>query len=195
VNVELRVVPADGWSRNMLFPETELRWRAPSPNMPDVTSALHYPGTCLFEGTNLSVGRGTDRPFQWVGAPWLDGEALATALSELGLPGVAFHAVRFTPVRPGDGKFDGVEVGGVRLEVTDPATYDPTRTAVALLVETRRASGDSWEWNVTHFDRLAGTQQLRLGVEAGESFDQIVAGWPAQIEDFLRIRQESLIYR
>jgi len=194
VNVELRVVPVDGWSRDMLFPDTGLPWRAPSPNMPDVTSALHYPGTCLFEGTNLSVGRGTDRPFQWVGAPWLDGEALAATLSGLGLPGVEFQGVRFTPVRPGDGKFDGIEVGGVRFEVTNPDTYDPTRTAVAVLVETRRASGNSWEWNETHFDRLAGTQQLRLGVEEGEPLDEILAVWPAQLEDFLAIRQETLIY-
>ena len=194
VNVDLRVVPVDGWSRSMLFPDTGLPWRAPSPNMPDVTSALHYPGTCLFEGTNLSVGRGTDRPFQWVGAPWIDGEALAATLSGLGLPGVTFEAARFTPVRPGDGKFDGVEVGGVRLQVTDAATYDPTRTAVALLVEARRMSGDAWEWNITHFDRLAGTQDLRVGVEGGDSQEEILADWPAQIEEFLRIRQENLIY-
>jgi uncharacterized protein YbbC (DUF1343 family) len=195
VNVEVHVVPADGWSRSMLFPDTGLPWRAPSPNMPDVTSALHYPGTCLFEGTNLSVGRGTDRPFQWVGAPWIDGDALAATLSGLGLPGVTFEPVRFTPVRPGDGKFDGVEVGGVRLQVTDAATYDPTRTAVALLVEARRMSGDAWEWNVTHFDRLAGTQALRIGVEGGDSPDEILADWPAQIEEFLRIRQGNLIYQ
>jgi uncharacterized protein YbbC (DUF1343 family) len=194
VDVELHVVPVDGWSRDMLFPDTGLPWRAPSPNMPDVTSALHYPGTCLFEGTNLSVGRGTERPFQWVGAPWLDGEALVTALSPLGLPGVTFEAVRFTPVRPGDGKFDGVEVGGVRLNVTDPNVYDPTRTAVAVLVEARRASGDAWEWNTTHFDRLAGTLDVRLGVEEGASLDEILAFWPAQLDSFVAIRQEYLIY-
>jgi uncharacterized protein YbbC (DUF1343 family) len=194
VVVDLRVVPADGWSRDMMFPDTGLPWRAPSPNMPDVTSALHYPGTCLFEGTNLSVGRGTGFPFQWVGAPWLDGEALAAALSALDLPGVVFQPARFTPARPGDGKFDGVEVGGVRFEVTDANAYDPTRTAVAALVEARRLSGDAWEWNETHFDRLAGTQELRLGVEEGASLDEILAVWPAQLEDFLAIRQEMLIY-
>ena len=97
-------------------------------------------------------------------------------------------------MRPGDGKFDGVELGGVRLQVTDAATYDPTRTAVALLVEARLMSGDAWEWNITHFDRLAGTQELRAGVEGGDNLDEILADWPAQIEEFLRIRQENLIY-
>ncbi len=194
VEVDLSVVPVDGWSRDMLFPDTGLPWRAPSPNMPDVTSALNYPGTCLFEGTNMSVGRGTERPFQWIGAPWLDGDVMALNLSTLKLPGVVFHPARFTPLRPGDGKFDGVEVGGVRLEITDSATYDPTRTAVALLVEARQASGDAWEWNASHFDRLAGTQALRAGVEAGESMDEITAAWPDKLRDFLEIRDPILLY-
>ena len=100
VEVELRVVPIEGWSRDTLFSDTGLPWRSPSPNMPDLESALHYSGTCLFEGTNLSVGRGTERAFQWVGAPWLDGDELARILSEAGLPGVRFHPARFTPREP-----------------------------------------------------------------------------------------------
>jgi uncharacterized protein YbbC (DUF1343 family) len=128
IQVKLAVVPADGWRREMLFPDTQLPWVPPSPNMPSLESALHYPGTCLFEGTNLSVGRGTDAAFQLVGAPWLDGEALAEALTGYGIPGVRFEAVRFTPHSPGDGKFSGQEIPGVRLEYLDDG-YDPTTAA------------------------------------------------------------------
>ena len=195
IPVDLLVVPAEGWRREMLFSETGLPWRAPSPNMPDIESALHYPGTCLFEGTEISVGRGTDRAFQWIGAPWLDGEELARAMVALGLPGVEFHPVRFTPTNPGDGKFDGVEVSGVRLTVTDPESYDPASTGVALVVEARRLSGERWSWRAEHFDRLAGTQQLRIGVEQGESVLDLTRLWQEQLEDFGRIRTPHLLYR
>ena len=194
IQADLRVVPIEGWSRDMLFPDTGLPWRAPSPNMPDLESALHYSGTCLFEGTNLSVGRGTDRPFQWVGAPWLDGEELARVVSQAALPGVRIESARFTPEEPGDGKFDGVEVSGVRLQVTDAEIYDPTLTAVTILIEARRMSGELWQWNIDHFDRLAGTQLLRTGVEQGASASQITMSWDPAIERFRELRGRSLMY-
>jgi uncharacterized protein YbbC (DUF1343 family) len=194
VDADLHVIPLDGWMREMHFEETGLPWRPPSPNMPSVESALHYAGTCLFEGTNLSVGRGTDRAFQWVGATWLDGETMARELQALGLPGVAFHPARFTPMNPGDGKFPGEEVGGVRLEVTDRSSYDPTSTGAALLVVARRLSGDRWSWRADHFDRLAGTQLLRLGVEEGRSLGQLAAEWAGELDRFTALRQEYLLY-
>ena len=195
VEAELTVVPMANWRRGMDFADTGLPWRPPSPNLPDLESAFHYPGTCLFEGTNLSVGRGTARAFQWVGAPWLDGERLAAALSGAGLPGVRFHPARFVPEDPGDAKFDRTEVRGVRLEVTDPGSYDPTRTAVAMLVEARRLAGGRWEWNTAHFDRLAGSAGLREGIEAGVAPDALVAEWSAALEGFAGLRERSLIYR
>jgi uncharacterized protein YbbC (DUF1343 family) len=194
VEADLTVVPAAGWRRSMLFPETALPWRAPSPNMPDLESALHYPGTCLFEGTNLSVGRGTPRAFQQVGAPWLDGEALATALRAHAPPGVRIEAVRFTPENPGDGKFGGQEVGGVRLVVTDPEAYDPARTGVLLLVEARRLSGSRWAWVPSHFDRLAGTDALRLGIEGGVDPAELMRSWDAEVAAFTALRTPHLIY-
>ena len=195
VEAELTVVPIANWRRGMDFADTGLPWRPPSPNLPDLESAFHYPGTCLFEGTNLSVGRGTARAFQWVGAPWLDGERLAALLSGAGLPGVRFHPARFVPEDPGDAKFDRTEVRGVRLEVTDPESYDPTRTAVAMLVEARRIAGARWEWNTAHFDRLAGSAGLREGIEAGAAPDALVAEWGAALEGFAGARERSLIYR
>jgi uncharacterized protein YbbC (DUF1343 family) len=193
INVDLSVVPVEGWSREMLFPDTNLPWVPPSPNMPSVESALHYPGTCLFEGTNLSVGRGTSTAFQVVGAPWIDGDSLVLALAAYDLPGVRIEAARFTPQRPGDGKFPDQEIGGVRLTATGPE-YDPTLAALALLRETRRMSGERWEWRVAHFDRLAGTDSLRMGIEAGASLDDLRNGWDQALELFRRLRDNYLIY-
>ena len=194
-DVELSVVPMSGWRRSMWFEETALAWVPPSPNMPSVESAAHYPGTCLFEGTNLSVGRGTERAFQWIGAPWLDGVALAEALNAYELPGVRFEPATFFPNRPSDGKWPSTEVYGVRFVMTEPAVYDPTRAAVAALIEAKRLSGDRWQWNAAHIDRLAGTDALRKGIDAGQSLAQLTAGWDAQLEAFERLRQPNLLYR
>lgn len=198
VEVELHVVPAGGWRREAWFDRTGLPWIPPSPNMPSLESATHYPGTCLFEGTNFSVGRGTDRAFQVVGAPWLDAEALTTRLrarlSATGIGGVRVEATRFTPHRPGDGKYDGEEVRGIQLTVTDRQTYDPTATAVAALLEARRLAGERWEWRAEHFDRLAGTDRLRRAIEAGAPLDSILGAWRVQRERFETLRRPHLIY-
>jgi len=193
VRVELSVAVADGWERTMPYGETGIPWVAPSPNMPSVESALHYPGTCLFEGTPISVGRGTDRAFQQVGAPWLDGEELARRLGALGVPDTRFVPVRFTPEEPGDGKFGGTEVGGVRLLADGPA-YDPTLAALALLAETRSMSGEHWSWRPGHFDRLAGTDALRTAVDAGASYGELTDGWGAGMADYLALRRLYLLY-
>jgi len=193
VEAEVHVVPADGWTRSASFDETGLPWIAPSPNMPSLESALAYPGTCLFEGTPLSVGRGTDRAFQWVGAPWLDGAALASALNLYGIAGVRFEAATFTPSNAGDGKFEGQTVQGVRVVPTS-TDFDAPRAAVAMLIEAYRASGDDWSWNVAHFDRLAGTDALRLGIEAGEDLATLTEGWEASTRAFYARRGPYLIY-
>lgn len=193
IEVDLRVAPVAELNRSMSFDETGLPWTAPSTNMPTLESALAYPGTCLFEGTPLSVGRGTDRAFQWVGAPWLDGDELKRALDTYGFEGVGFEAVTFTPIAPTDGKFDGEPVSGVRI-VGESTTYDAPRVALALLVETFRASGDRWEWRVSHFDRLAGTDALRLGIDAGQGVEALAADWPRQVAAFQTQRAPYLIY-
>jgi uncharacterized protein YbbC (DUF1343 family) len=194
VGARLEVIPMRGWTRAMHFENTGLAWRAPSPNMPSVESALHYPGTCLFEGVNISVGRGTDRAFQQVGAPWLDSDAIVARLEARRLPGVRFEVVRFTPASPGDGKFDGVEVAGIRLTATDRASYDPTVTAIALLADIQALHGDSVRYFQSHFDRLAGTSAVRLGLLAGEDERTITAGWAAQRDAFEAIRRRYLLY-
>ena len=189
----LHIVPVSGLHRKMTFQETNLPWIKPSPNMPTVMSALHYPGTCLFEGTNLSVGRGTDIPFQVIASPWLDGEQLATRMSEYGFPGVSFEAITFTPNNPDDRKFDGTRVEGIRL-IANSDDYDPTKVAIALLVETYQMSGNNWEWLVSHFDRLAGTDTLREKIVSGYEARDLVINWPKEIQRFLSIRSQYLIY-
>ena len=193
IDVELHVVPMDGWRRDMTFDDTGLPWVAPSPNMPSLESALAYPGTCLFEGTPLSVGRGTDRAFQWVGAPWLDAEALAASLNAYGIEGVRFEPATFTPSAPGDGKFPDEEVFGVQL-VPETSTYDASRAAVAMLIETYAASGDRWSWRESHFDRLAGTDALRLGIDGDLGIEALTSDWSDRLADFESLRAPYLLY-
>ena len=193
IEVSLTVVPAAGWTRGMGFQDTGLPWVPPSPNMPSAESALHYAGTCLFEGTNISVGRGTSEAFQILGAPWLDGVALVDALEGYGIPGVSFEAVRFSPQNPGDGKYGGQEIPGIRLRA-ETLDYDPTMAALALLREIRAQSGDRWEWRVAHFDRLAGTDRLREALEAGVPMEDLRTGWDQALDAFRAQRAPYLIY-
>src|SRR5437773_5962411 len=139
IGADLVVVPAAGWSRGMFYDQTGLPWVKPSPNMPDLESALSYPGTCLFEGTNVSVGRGTPIAFQVIGAPWLDPAAAIERMRVSPVVGVEVTATEFTPIAPTDGKYPGVPLKGLRLRVLDREHYDPTRLAVALLAALRAA--------------------------------------------------------
>ena len=195
LGADLTVVPAAGWRRAQWYDATGLPWLAPSPNMPTLESATHYPGTCLFEGTNLSVGRGTDRAFQQIGASWLDPRGVLAGLSRYELPGVRIEAVRFTPVNPGDGKYGGEEIPGLRLTVTDRATYDPTRTAAALLVEIQRQHGDELTWRASHFDRLVGSSEVRERIAAGAPLAEVTRGWAEESAAFAAAREPYLIYR
>ncbi|MEZ4422227.1 MAG: DUF1343 domain-containing protein [Gemmatimonadota bacterium] len=193
VQVDLAVAPLSGWSRGLRFDQTGLPWIPPSPNMPSLESALHYAGTCLFEGTNVSVGRGTGQAFQQIGAPWLDGAELIRRMREYDLQGVGFEPVSFTPRQPGDGMYGDETVHGVRLTVTGPG-YDPVQTAVALLIESRRMAGDRWDWREGHFDRLAGTDALRRGIEQEQGLAAVTATWAAERAAFETLRQRYLIY-
>ncbi len=193
LEVDLHVVPLDGWTRDMTFDQTQLPWVPPSPNMPSLESALAYPGTCLFEGTPISVGRGTDRAFQWVGAPWLDGVQLAESLNGYGINGVRFESTTFTPRNAGDRKFEGQEVSGVLL-IPESTDYDASKAAVAMLLETYSMSGDNWLWADAHFDRLAGTDSLRLSIEADADFAELISAWESENQAFEQLRSPYLIY-
>jgi uncharacterized protein YbbC (DUF1343 family) len=193
IDARLLVVPARGWRRDLWFDDTGLTWRPPSPNMPTLESAAHYPGTVLLEGTNLSVGRGTEVAFQQVGAPWLDPERYAAAVRSAAGDGVRIEPVRFTPREPQDGKFAGREVGGVRLQVTDRAAYDPVRTGVALIVAARALAPEQFGWTGT-IDRLIGYAAFREGVDAGLDAGRLTEAWPGQEERFRTDREPYLLY-
>ena len=193
LDVELHVVPMEGWTRDMTFDRTGQPWVAPSPNLPTLESALHYPGTCLFEGTPLSVGRGTERAFQWVGAPWLDGDALADAMNGYAFEGGRFEAATFTPGAPGDRKLGVPGVHGRRLHAGSTG-YDAPRVAAAMLVEARRLAGDRWAWRERHIDLLAGGDALRSAVDSGLDVNAITADWAESVEAFRARRARYLLY-
>jgi len=191
---ELAVVPVAGWRRPMPLDATGLPFVAPSPNLRSLESLYHYPGLCLFEGTNLSVGRGSEAPFEQIGAPWLDTVAVLARVRAAALPGVRFDGVTFTPGRPGDGKYADTLLSGVRLKVTDRNAYDPTATAVHLLAVVRAVHADRFGWIPKHFDRLAGGTELREQIEAGTAPNSIVRGWEAGLRRFKERRREFLLY-
>jgi uncharacterized protein YbbC (DUF1343 family) len=191
---DLTVIPVAGWRRDIWFDQSGLPWIAPSPNMPSLESATHYAGTCLYEGTNLSVGRGTTHAFQQIGAPWLDHDALVRRLARYQLPGVRIDAVTFTSQNPGDSKYAGVAVRGVRFTATDRVAYDPVRAALAALIEIHALHRDSLTFRVAHFDRLAGTDRVRLDVLRGATLDEVTGSWPAQLAAFRARSQPYLLY-
>lgn len=193
IGVSLHVVPVRGWTRAMGFEQTELPFRAPSPNLKDVDALFHYPGTCLFEGTALSVGRGTDLPFHQVGAPWLDTTAVLARMRAARLPGVSFEGTRFTPQQPGDGKFADVPLAGIRLRITDRRGYDPTITAIHLLAAIRAVHPEQITIGGS-FDRLAGGRRIREGLLRGDAAEVITADWAGGIEHFRRRVEPFLIY-
>jgi uncharacterized protein YbbC (DUF1343 family) len=194
IGAELHVVPVEGWQRSMFFDATGLPFVPPSLNLRTLESLHHYPGLCLFEGTNLSVGRGSEAPFEQVGAPWIDTTALLGSLRRNPPAGVSFAGVGFTPRSPGDGKYSDTLVMGVRLKVTDRHTYDPTLTAVFLLSALRATHSTSFAFRPTQFDRLAGGPELRTELERGSAPATIGARWREQVARFSLRRQPFLLY-
>jgi uncharacterized protein YbbC (DUF1343 family) len=194
LGADLRIVPLDGWRRAMAFDATGLPFVPPSLNLRTLESLYHYPGLCLFEGTNLSVGRGTDAPFEQIGAPWLDTTAVLTALRRAAPPGVRFSGTLFTPGTPGDGKYPDTLVAGIRLITTDRRAYDPTVTALHLLAALRKVQPSAFAFRAGQFDRLAGGPELRVAIERGESVSAIAARWREELRRFRDWRRRFLLY-
>jgi uncharacterized protein YbbC (DUF1343 family) len=177
----------------MYYDQTSLPWIKPSPNMPDLESGLHYAGTCLFEGTNVSVGRGTTMAFQVIGAPWLDPAQVIARVDTTALRGVEVRATTFTPVAPTDGKYAGVPLRGVQLHVRDRNAYDPTRLAVALLAAIRVTHPTEFQFRDASFDRLAAGPELRAAVEAGRPVREIWEMWEQELARFRAVRAKYLL--
>ncbi|WP_256104693.1 exo-beta-N-acetylmuramidase NamZ domain-containing protein [Streptomyces sp. ODS05-4] len=189
--VELAVVRMSGWRRADFFDATGLPWVPPSPNMPTPETALVYAGTCLFEGTNLSEGRGTTRPFELLGAEGID-RRWAEAAGALELPGVRFREAYFAPVFS---KFQGRTVGGVQLHVDDREAFDPVRTGIGLLVTAKR-TWSGFAWRPDHWiDKLTGSTRVRTMIDAGADTGEVVAAWRRELAAFRAVRREYLLYR
>ncbi len=194
LKADLHVVPLEGWRRSMAFDATGLPFIPPSLNLRTLESLYHYPGLCLFEGTNLSVGRGSQAPFEQIGAPWLDTTAVLAALRRAAPPGVRFGGTQFTPGTPGDGKYPDTLLAGIRLTITDRAAYDPTVTAVHLLAALKQTQPAAFAFRPAQFDRLAGGPELRLDLERGASVLAIAAGWREELKRFRERRRAFLVY-
>ena len=189
--VDLAVVPMAGWSRGDWFVDTPLPWVIPSPNMPTPNTATVYPGQVLIEGTNLSEGRGTTRPFELFGAPWIDGYVLARDLNAVGLAGVVFREAWFTPTFS---KFTGERCGGCQIHVTDRDAFRAVATTLAVLQVVRRRYGTKLELHPEYFDKVMGTSRVRQAFERGEEFGRIVKSFDAGIAKFAQQRREFLLY-
>ena len=190
LDADLHVIGMHGWQREMWFDETALPWVPTSPAMPHLSTAALYPGMCLLEGTNLSLGRGTALPFEVCGAPWMDGHALAAALNELQLSGVRFRATIFTPAAS---THAGSECYGVQVHVTDRDAFRPVEMALHLIAVAQCLSGDAWMWN-PHFDRLAGDSGIRSALDAGTKVNKIIETWKESTSGFVHQREKYLTY-
>jgi len=189
LDLDLQVVPADGWRREQFLDDSGLPWIDTSPNMRSLRAALLYPGIGLLETTNLSVGRGTDAPFERLGAPWIDGEAFASSLNALGLDGVSFTPARFTP---GASKFADERCEGVRIVITDREKLEPLTVGFAIARQLLLDYGESWQTDA--YIRLLGNEATLAALLGGESVDEIEAVYRPGLEAFVARRARFLLY-
>ncbi len=200
IGANLEVIAMEGWRRDLYFEETGVPWVLPSPNIPTIETAVVYPGTVLFEGTNVSEGRGTTKPFELIGAPWVTSERFADGLNRLELPGVYFRPVLFEPTFHKHAK---TSCGGCQIHPLDRTTFRPVETAVALLVAFRACGSDQFAWrpppyqyehHKLPFDILAGSSELREQIQAGLPAHEIARSWEESTNDFEALRKRFLLY-
>ena len=200
IGADLEVVAMEGWRREMYFDDTGVPWVLPSPNLPTLDSAIVYPGTVLFEGTNVSEGRGTTRPFELVGAPWVHAERFAASLNRLGLPGVRF---RPAVIEPTFQKHAKTSCGGCQIHVLDRRAFRPVETGVGLIAAFRASGPDRFAWREPPYeyehekmpiDILSGSAELREQIENGMPAAEIARSWRPDVEAFMKVRERFLIY-
>lgn len=197
IHADLEVMKMQGWDRTLYYDDTSIPWVMPSPNMPTLDTAIVYPGTALIEGTNLSEGRGTTKPFELIGAPFIDGEELAENLSDLELSGVDFRAAYFTPE---SSKHEGELSGGVEVYVTDQDSYRSVETGLSIVKTVHDMYPDDFEFQpeneegISQFDNLVGNGWVREKIEEGESMEDIISEWETDLNEFKELRREYLLY-
>ncbi|MCU0251527.1 MAG: DUF1343 domain-containing protein [Vicinamibacterales bacterium] len=200
IGADLHVMQMEGWSRGMYFDQTGLPWVMPSPNMPTLDTAIVYPGAVLFEGTQLSEGRGTTRPFELLGAPWIDAERFSAELNALDLDGVHFRPVIFEPTFH---KHAREACGGCQIHVTDRQAFLPVLASAAVMAAFHRANPGRFAWRQPPYeyehdkmpiDILAGSPSLREHIEGGTGAREIAASWDASVAAFDSVRRACLLY-
>jgi uncharacterized protein YbbC (DUF1343 family) len=200
IGAPLEIMPMEGWSRELYFDATEIPWIMPSPNMPTLDTAIVYPGTVLLEGTMVSEGRGTTRPFELIGAPWLDGAALTARLNRSGLAGVHFREVMFEPTFQKHAK---APCGGCQIHVLSRWDFEPVKVGVAVMRECYALGPDQFKWRDPPYeyehdkmpiDILAGSPALREQIEQLIPVQDIAASWRQDVTDFEDVRKPYLLY-
>lgn len=189
--VNLTVVPMEGWERDMWYDETSLPWVVPSPNMPTLDTAIVYPGQVFLEGTNISEGRGTTRPFENFGAPWIDGYKLAKKLNELDIPGVEFREIWFTPIFS---KYKAEMCGGAQIHVYDRRLYRPFKTSLDIIKSVMNMYPDKFRFQQEYFDKIMGTSRVRDALEKGTEIKDIVRSYTDELKNFSEQRKQYLLY-
>jgi uncharacterized protein YbbC (DUF1343 family) len=192
IGADLIVARVANWSRSQWFDETGLPWVNPSPNLRSFAALQSYPGSVYFEGTNLTEGRGTDRPFEQIGASWLNAPEVARIMNGMELPGIRFEAITM-PVAPTAAKFKGETIPAIRFAVTDRHAYRPVRTSLLLIDEIRRQHPRDFAWGPS-IDRLTGSDKVRLAIDGGRLLS-LLEEWDREAADFLETRRPFLLYR
>ncbi len=192
IGVNLIVARVANWQRSQWFDQTGLPWVNPSPNLRSLNALTSYTGSVYFEGTNLTEGRGTDRPFEQIGAPWLNAREVARVMNERRLPGIRFEAITM-PVSPTAAKHKGQTIPAIRFAVTDRELYRPVRTSLLLIDEIRRQHLSDFAWTAT-IDRLTGSDKVKLAIEGGR-LDQLLKEWDNEAAKFSQSRKPYLLYR
>ncbi|MFY9572285.1 MAG: DUF1343 domain-containing protein, partial [Blastocatellia bacterium] len=200
IGCELEVIPMEGWRRSMFYEDSGLPWVMPSPNIPTIDTAVVYPGSVMFEGTNVSEGRGTTKPFEIIGAAYINADDLAGEIQSAKLPGVKFRPIHFEPVFH---KFAGELCGGLQLHVTDRRSFKPVITGAAIISAIRRLYPNHFEWKQPPyeyvydrlpFDVISGSLRVRQQIETGESVAAIEASWVDELNEFAETRKRYLLY-
>ena len=192
IGADLMVIRTANWRRSQWFDDTGLPWVNPSPNLRSLAALSSYPGSVYFEGTNLSEGRGTDRPFEQIGASWLDARRVVDVMNAKGLPGIRFEAITMA-VQPTAAKFKGQTIPAIRFAITDRQAYRPVRTSLLLIDEIRRQHPRDFAWSGT-IDRLTGSDRVRLAIEGGR-LPALLEEWDREATAFRESREPFLLYR
>ena len=191
IGADLIVAKVEGWKRSQWQDETGIPWVNPSPNLRSLAALTSYPGTVYFEGTTLSEGRGTDRPFEQIGAPWLNATEVARVMNEKRLPGIRFEAITMA-VAPTAAKHKGLTIPAIRFVITDRNAYRPVRTSLMLIDEIKRQHPKDFAWRPS-IDRLTGTDKVRLAIDAGQ-LAPVLEQWDREAEQFRESRKPYLLY-